>query len=74
MSIQIDIPDSLRVTEFELKMHLVARLFDQRLITSGQGAAIVGISKQAFIEVLGQYGVSIFQYDIDEIMEDFDNA
>ena len=74
MSIQIDIPDSLRVTEFELKMHLAARLFDQRLITSGQGAAIGGISKQAFIEVLGQYGVSIFQYDIDEIMEDFDNA
>jgi hypothetical protein len=40
MSIQIDLPDSLDLTEFELKMHLAARLFDKGVITSGQGAEI----------------------------------
>jgi predicted HTH domain antitoxin len=74
MSIQIDLPDSLDLTEFELKMHLAARLFDKGVITSGQGAEIAGVSKQTFIELLGRYEVSVFQYGIDEIMEDFENA
>lgn len=74
MRIEIDLPDSLQLSPFELKMQLAARLFEQGVITSGQGADIVGISKRAFIELLGQYGVTIFQYDIDEIIEDFENA
>ncbi|MEL6133082.1 MAG: UPF0175 family protein [Bacteroidota bacterium] len=41
---------------------------------SGQGAEMVELSKDAFIELLGKYKVSIFQYDIDEIGEDIANV
>jgi predicted HTH domain antitoxin len=39
------------------------KLFEEGLITSGRGAEVVGLSKKAFIEFLGKYKVSIFQYD-----------
>ena len=69
MSIQINLPDGLQISQFELSMLLAAKLFDEGLISSGQGAEMVGLSKQAFIELLGKYKVSVFQYDIDEIEE-----
>jgi predicted HTH domain antitoxin len=74
MSIQINLPEGLKISPFELSMLLAAKLVDEGLITAGQGAEMVGLSKQAFIEMLGKYKVSIFQYDIDEIEEDLSNA
>ena len=55
-------------------MLLAAKLFEEGLITSGQGGEMVGLSKQAFVELLGKYKVSIFQYSIDEIEDDVGNA
>lgn len=74
MSIQINLPEGLRISQFELQMLLAAKLFDEGLITSGQGADMVGLSKQAFIEMLGKYKISIFQYNINEIEADIANA
>lgn len=74
MSIQINIPEGLQISQFELKMLLVVKLFEEGLITSGQGAEMVGLSKQAFIEMLGKYKVSVFQYGIEEIEADIANA
>jgi predicted HTH domain antitoxin len=74
MSIQINIPEGLQISQFELKMLLAVKLFEEGLITSGQGAEMVGLSKQAFIEMLGKYKVSVFQYGIEEIEADIANA
>ena len=74
MSIQIQLPEGIQASQFELTMMFAAKLFEEGLITSGQGADMVGISKHAFIELLGKYKVSIFQYDIEEIEEDIANA
>jgi predicted HTH domain antitoxin len=53
-------------------MSLAAILFDRGALTSGQAAQIAGISKRSFIELVGKYGVSIFQYDEDEFMEELE--
>ncbi|MFK7972190.1 MAG: UPF0175 family protein [Bacteroidia bacterium] len=74
MSIQLQLPEGLKVSPFELKMLFATKLFEEGLITSGQGAEMVNLSKRAFIELLGKYGVSVFQYSIDEIEEDIANA
>jgi len=74
MSIQVNLPDGLNLSQFELGMLIAAKLFDEGLISSGQGAAMVGLSKQAFIELLGKHKVSIFQYSIEDIEEDIANA
>lgn len=74
MSVQIDLPEGLNIRPFEVKMHLATKLFEEGLISSGQGAEMLGLSKRAFIEVLGQYGVSIFQYGMDEIIQDLSDV
>ncbi len=35
MSIQINLPDGLKISHFELNMLLVTKLFDEGLISSG---------------------------------------
>ena len=74
MSLQLELPTDLTASEFELKMLFACKLFEEGLISSGQGAKIVGISRRAFIEVLGQYGVSVFQTDEEELLADMENA
>lgn len=74
MSIQLEIPPGLKKSKFELSMLFASKLFDEGLISSGQGAMMVGLSKQAFIELLGKYKVSIFQSSPEDLDEDISNA
>lgn len=61
--VKVTIPDSVETSEFELKMTLAAKLFEEGKVSSGQAAEIVGISKRSFIELVGSFRVSIFGYD-----------
>jgi predicted HTH domain antitoxin len=70
----INLPDSLRMTAFDINMMVAARLFEQGKLSSGQAAEMVGLSKRAFIEVLGKYGVSVFGYDADDLQKDLKNV
>ncbi|MEL6630785.1 MAG: UPF0175 family protein [Bacteroidota bacterium] len=74
MSIHLNIPSDLNASEFDLKMLFASKLFDEGLISSGQGAKMVGISRRAFIEILGHYNVSVFQTSVEELEEDIANA
>ncbi len=74
MSVNFNIPDGLKLSEFELAMMLASKLFEEGLISSGQGAEMVGVSKRTFVELLGKYNVSIFGYEMDEIEEDLNNV
>ena len=57
-TLTIQIPDT--VDEKDIKMQLAAHLFKEGIMSSGQVADVVGISKREFIETVGKYGVSIF--------------
>lgn len=74
MSINIQLPEGLNLSPFDLSMMLASKLFEEGLITSGQGAEMTGLSKQAFIELLGKYNVSSFQSSINDLVVDFKNA
>ncbi|MEM6349030.1 MAG: UPF0175 family protein, partial [Bacteroidota bacterium] len=67
MSIEITLPEGLSISNFELRMLLAVKLFEEGMITSGQGAQMVDLSKRAFIEMLGKYKISPFQYEMEEI-------
>lgn len=57
-SLIVNIPED--VNDQEVKMAVAAVLFDKGIMSSGQAADFVGISKREFIETVGEYGVSIF--------------
>ena len=70
----VQIPDSLKISDFEVKMMIASKLFEDGRLSSGQAAEIVGISKRSFIELIGKYNVSLFGYDYEELEEDLENA
>ena len=74
MGIHIDLPPDLTSSEFDLKMIFASKLFEEGLITSGQGAKMVDVTRRTFIELLGKYGVSAFQTEEDELLDDLANA
>ena len=69
-TLDITLPPSVHLTEGELKMILAAKLFDLGELSSGQAAKMAGITRREFLESVGKYGVSIFQYDAQELKED----
>lgn len=57
-TLTLQLPDS--VDEKDVKMQIAAMLFEKGMISSGQAAKLVGISKREFLETVGKFGVSIF--------------
>lgn len=57
-TLSLQLPDE--VNEKELKMAVAAVLFEKGILSSGQAAALVGITKREFIETVGLYGISVF--------------
>jgi predicted HTH domain antitoxin len=47
---------------------LYAKLYEQGVLSSGQAAALLGITRWEFLDLLGRYGVSYFDdaIDVDE--------
>ena len=64
-TLTLKIPDS--VDEIDVKMQLAAHLFEKGILSSGQAADLVEITKRKFLENVGKYGVSIFGESIDDI-------
>ncbi len=65
-TVTVKIPKRLSLSEFEISMILASRLYETGKITSGQAAEMVGLSKRAFIELLGKYNVSVFGYTLED--------
>ncbi len=63
-------PEGVNISDSELKMVVAAKLFEMGELSSGQAAEMAGITKREFLESVGSYGVSIFQYDADELERD----
>jgi len=65
----IKLPGSVQLNQFELTMMLAAKMYERGILSAGQAAEMSGLSKQAFIELLGKYGVSVFGYSTLEELE-----
>lgn len=68
----LDIPDTLDLNEKEAKSMLAANLYESGKLSLGQAAELAGYSKKAFMEILGNYNVSLFNYD--DLENDIANA
>lgn len=73
-TIQIRVPDDVDVKEHDLAMIVAAKLYEDGKLSSGQAAQVAGLSKRAFIELLGRYGVSIFSSSVEDLHSDIANA
>lgn len=68
----LQIPDNL--DERETKTLLAAKLYEKGSLSLGQAAELAGYSKRTFMDLLGNYEVSVFNYSESELDNDIRNA
>ena len=73
-TLTLNLPKTVKFDERELVLILATKLYEKGKLSLGQSAELAGLSKRAFMEVLGDYGVSIFNYSPDELEKDLENA
>lgn len=62
------------MSDYDFSMMVAAKLYEDKKLSTGQAAEMVGLSKRSFIEVLGKYGVSLFSSSINDLHSDIANA
>lgn len=72
-TLELQLPDSLELSDHELKMILASRLYESGKLSLGQAAALAGYSKWTFIELLGEYGVSFINYSADDLERELEH-
>ena len=70
----LNIPENLNLKAFDLSVYVASKMYEDGLVSAGQAAEMVGISKRAFIEILGKSGVSLFSKSVDDLEKDIANA
>jgi predicted HTH domain antitoxin len=73
-TLTLNIPDTLDLDEKEAKTSMAANLYQMGKLSIGQAAELAGYSKRAFMEIIGNYGVSIFNYSESDLENDILNA
>jgi predicted HTH domain antitoxin len=73
-SLTLNIPDSLDIDDKELSMMLASKLYEQGKLSLGQAAELAGLTVITFSEMLGKYGVSIFNFPPSDLSHDIKNA
>lgn len=68
MNLVCELP--MGISENEAKLLLAIKLYEVNKLSLGKAAKLAGYSKPAFIEVLGQYKVPIFNYSAEELREE----
>jgi predicted HTH domain antitoxin len=70
-TLEIDYPDDVLAGIDEAALRSLARealfvrLYQQGLLSSGRAAALLGITRWDFLDLLGRYGVSSFDDELD---------
>jgi predicted HTH domain antitoxin len=73
-TVTFQVPDDLDLDDKEAAMLVATRLYEQGKLSLGQAADLAGYTKRTFAELLGKYGVSIFNYPASELARDVKNA
>jgi predicted HTH domain antitoxin len=73
-TLTLNVPESLDVDNLDLAMLVSTRLYEQGKLSLGQAAEVAGLTKRTFAELLGKYGVSIFNFPAQDLSSDVANA
>ena len=73
-TITINLPETLEMDDREVMMSLAAKLYEDGKLSLGHAAELVSLSKRTFTELLGKYGVSVFNHPISDLSADVGNA
>lgn len=58
----------------EMRLAAAAKWYEMGVVSQAKAADITGLSRAEFLLALGRFGVSPFQYDADEIIQEVGGA
>jgi predicted HTH domain antitoxin len=70
----LNLPNTVELDDKEAALTIAAKLYEKGKLSLGQAAELAGLSKRAFIEIIGNYGVSVFNYSVADLHKDIENA
>ena len=70
----LNFPDAVGLNDSELVMLIASTLDEKGKLSLGQAAEVASMNKRDFVEQLGNYGVSIFNYPPTDLTRDVRNA
>jgi len=73
-TLQLNFPNTIEQSDDQLRLLIAAKLYENGTLTSGQSAELAGLSKREFIEVIGNYNVSVFSTLVEDLEADIENA
>ncbi|MCF3578732.1 UPF0175 family protein [Planktothrix agardhii] len=73
-TLQLNFPNTIEQSDDQLRLLIAAKLYENGTLTSGQSAELAGLSKREFIEVIGNYNVSVFSTLVEDLEADIANA
>lgn len=73
-TLTFNLPESIDLDEKEAKTFFAAKLYERGTLSLGQAADLAGYTKRTFMELLGNYKVSIFNYSEEDLENDILNA
>ena len=69
-SMNLNIPDNVEINNNELIVIVATRLYEIGKLSLGQASEMIGCSKSSFIELLGKYNISVFNYPTSDLESD----
>ena len=52
----------------EMRLAAAVKWYEMRVISQGRAAEVAGLSRSEFLDALGRFGVTPFQYGADEVL------
>ena len=69
-TITLQVPDSLGEYQNDTIRFIAAKLYESGKLSLGQAAEMAGLTKRTFAELLGDYGVSLLNYPVSDMLDD----
>jgi predicted HTH domain antitoxin len=73
-TLELELPNLVDVDQKYLLFSLASKLYENGKLSLGQAAKMANVSKRTFMELLGDYGVSVFQQTSSDLEDDVRNA
>jgi predicted HTH domain antitoxin len=70
-TITLQLPDNLAEQQYDAVRFIAAKFYESGRLSLGQAAEMAGLSKRTFAELLGDYGVSIINYSVEDLKDEF---
>jgi predicted HTH domain antitoxin len=73
-TLTLSVPDNFEIDNKEALLMIASKMYEQGKLSLGQAADVSGLTKRAFIEILNNYNISIFNFPASDIENDVANA